>query len=163
MKLMILVASILAAPFLVSLPLLAARSTPTRAEEPTLADLAWMAGHWASEKDGTRTEEVWLAPAGGLMLGMNRAVSKNEPTSFEFLRIEQRKNALVYVSSPGGKGATEFALADIGERFALFANPAHDFPKGIRYELDAAGALHASISGDAEGKETAMEWTWKRQ
>jgi len=154
---------LLAAPFLASLPFLAARSAPLRTEEPALADLAWMAGHWASDKDGTHTEEVWLAPAGALMLGMNRAVAKSGPTSFEFLRIEQRKNGLVYVASPGGKGATDFALSDFGERFVLFANPAHDFPKAIRYELDAAGALHASISGDAEGKEAAMEWTWKRQ
>jgi uncharacterized protein DUF6265 len=159
MKLLLLALSALA-----SLSFLAVRPAPVPATgEATLADLAWMAGHWASEKDGVRTEEVWLAPAGSLMLAMNRGVAKGGSTSFEFLRIEQRKEGLVYVASPGGKGATEFALADFGERFALFANPAHDFPKGIRYELDAAGALHASVSGDADGKEAAEEWTWQRQ
>jgi hypothetical protein len=159
MKLLLLAAAALA-----SLSLLAVRPAPVPATgEPTLADLAWMAGPWASDKDGTRTDEVWLAPGGGLMLGMNRAVAKGGHTSFEFLRIEQRKDGLVYVASPGGKGGTDFALMDFGERFALFANPTHDFPKAIRYELDAAGALHARISGDAAGKEVAMEWIWKKQ
>lgn len=44
----------------------------------------------------------------------------------------------------------------------LFANPEHDFPKEIRYELTKDG-LHARVSGEADGKEQAEEWTWKRQ
>lgn len=153
---------ILAAVTLASFPLLTARSTPA-AQEPGLSDVAWMAGHWAVETDGARSEEVWLAPAGGLMLALNRSVAKGGRTSFEYLRIEERKDGLVYVASPGGKGATEFALADVGERFVLFANPAHDFPKEIRYELDATGALHARVSGELGGEEAAEEWTWKKQ
>ena len=132
--------------------------------EPSLADLAWMAGHWSLDSAGATSEEVWLAPAGKLMLAMNRGVDKaSGDTSFEFLRIEERKGGLVYVASPSGSGATEFPLADIGERFVLFANPAHDFPKAIRYELDSAGQLHARISPDEEGKIVGAEWAWKKR
>jgi hypothetical protein len=138
------------------------RSRPGASTEPELADLAWLAGHWASEERGTRTEEVWLAPLGGLMLAVNRTTPKTGRAAFEYLRIEERKDGLVYVASPSGKGATDFPLADVGERFVLFENPAHDFPQRIRYELDAAGALHARVSGDMGGEEQAQEWTWKR-
>ena len=140
-----------------------AESAAARAEGPALAELAWMAGHWASERDGVRTEEVWLAPAGGLMVAVNRTARASGRAEFEFLRIEQRKDELVYVASPGGRGATEFPLADVGQGFVVFANPEHDFPKEIRYELTKDGALHARVSGDPGGKEQAAEWTWKKQ
>lgn len=139
-----------------------ASAAPNASDEPALADLAWMAGHWATEEHGTRTEELWLAPGGGLMLAMNRTTPQTGRAAFEYLRIEERKDGLVYVASPGGKGATEFPLADVGERFVLFENPAHDFPQRIRYELDATGALQAQVSGVVAGKEQAEKWTWKR-
>jgi hypothetical protein len=151
-------------PSLLALVFLSAPSASGRAsQDPTLADLAWLAGHWSVELGPTRIEEVWLAPAGGFLLGMNRTAPKNGKGSFEYLRIEQRKDGIVYVASPGGRAPTDFPLADFGKDFALFANPAHDFPKEIRYELTKDGDLHARVSGEAGGKEQAEEWTWKRQ
>ncbi len=141
----------------------AARGTERTAEGPQLKELAWLTGHWASEEQGTRTEEAWLAPAGGIMLAVNRSVRASGGAEFEFLRIEQRKDELVYVASPGGRGATEFPLADLGAGFVLFENPAHDFPKAIRYELTKDGVLRVRVSGEAGGEEQAMEWTWKKQ
>lgn len=139
-----------------------AATRPGAPEGPQLTKLAWMSGHWASEADGTRTEEMWLAPAGGVMLAVNRSVGASGHAEFEYLRIEQRKDVLVYVASPGGKGATDFPLVDLGADFVVFENPTHDFPKQIRYEL-RGGALHARVSGDLGGQEQAMEWTWKKQ
>jgi hypothetical protein len=141
--------------------------SPSRARgpgKPTLADLAWLTGHWSSDSEAATSEEVWLAPAGRLMLAMNREVDKQKgQASFEYLRIEERRDGPVYVASPQGRGATEFTLAGYGERHVLFVNAANDFPKAIRYELDSAGVLHARISPDAEGKEVGMEWSWKRK
>src|SRR5262245_58128314 len=119
----------LAALLLVPCTLLGSPRPASLPAEPELTDLAWLAGHWGDESDDASTEEVWLAPAGRLMLAMNRGIDKkNGNASFEYLRIEQRKEGLVYVASPSGRGTTEFPLADIGERFVLFANPTHDFP-----------------------------------
>jgi len=159
MKLRILTASSLALFVLVA----GARSSrATSSGEPTLADLAWLAGHWELEQQGTRTEEVWLAPGGGFMLGMNREARPDGKGSFEYLRIEPRKDGLVYLASPGGRAPTEFPLADLGERFVLFENPAHDFPQRIRYELTKEGQLHARVSGGEGAEEQVMEWTWTR-
>jgi hypothetical protein len=153
----------LLAPAALTAPLL----VPRAPEEPQLADLAWMAGTWSSTADGMLTHEAWLPPAGGLMLGMNRSAAAEagprNSTSYEYLRIEERADGLVYVASPMGRGTTAFPLADVGDRFVVFANPEHDFPQEIRYELTAAGALHARVSGTIEGAEQAMEWTWRKQ
>jgi len=156
-------AKLLLVAFLAALVFLSAHGVPSHApQEPTLADLAWMAGHWSVELGPTRIEEVWLAPAGGFLLGMNRTAPKAGPGAFEYLRIEERKDGIVYVASPGGRRPTDFPLADFGKDFVRFANPEHDFPKEIRYELTQDGDLHARVSGDAGGKEQAEEWTWKR-
>ena len=141
---------------------LGADPAPSR-QDPKLADLAWLAGHWSVELGPTRIEEVWLAPAGGFLLGMNRTAPKSGTAHFEYLRIEQRKDAIVFVASPGGRPPTDFPQVDFGKDFVLFANPEHDFPKEIRYELTKEGDLHARVSGDPGGKEQAEEWTWKKQ
>lgn len=149
---------------LLCLAFLSAPSAPGRVlQDPKLADLAWLAGHWSVELGPTRIEEVWLAPAGGFLLGMNRTAAKSGKGAFEYLRIEERKDGIVYVASPGGRPPTDFPLVDFGKDFVLFANPEHDFPKEIRYELTKDGDLHARVSGDPGGKEQAEEWTWKRQ
>ena len=50
---------------------------------------AWMAGSWCAHRPTEVIEEVWLAPAGGLMLGMARTTPRSgQRTQFEFLRIE---------------------------------------------------------------------------
>ena len=96
------------------------------------------------------------------MLAINRTTPASGRAAFEYLRIEERKDGLVFVASPSGKGATDFPLADFGADFVQFENPTHDFPKRIRYERTKSGDLHARVSGDPGDAEQAQEWTWKR-
>jgi len=130
-------------------------------ESASVDALAWMAGTWEGrDNQGVEMEEVWLAPKGGTMLGLHREVAGGKTASFEFLRIALEKDGVVYWASPRGRPATPFTLAETGPRRAVFANPAHDFPKRILYWIDEAGALHARIEG--EGAAGAQEWTWRR-
>src|SRR5262249_42052103 len=46
------------------------------------AQLGWLAGSWSGEEHGTVSEEVWLAPRGGLMLGMHRDTGGGKNTGF---------------------------------------------------------------------------------
>jgi hypothetical protein len=131
-----------------SLPLFAATK---------LDDLAWMAGRWTATIEGVQMEEIWLAPSGGLLLGMHRDVSAKR-TSFEFLRIAETKDGIAYLAQPGGKAPTAFALAESSAHRVVFANPQHDFPKRILYWLDA-GNLCARVEGDGGAGE---EWCWSR-
>jgi hypothetical protein len=126
--------------------------------------LAWMAGHWAGTAGPLRMDEIWTAPDGGALVGLHKDVSvapgPPRMVSFEFLRIETAGDSLVYVAQPGGRPPTRFPLAEIGNRRAVFANPAHDFPQRILYWLDDAGALHARVEGPQGGKTVGEEWTW---
>jgi hypothetical protein len=142
--------------------LLAVAGSPPAATPPcTLDGLGWLAGAWASDTGGTRTEEVWLEPRGGTMLGVNRSTRGERTLSFEFLRIDCGPEGPVYWGSPGGKPPAPFRLTSLAGRRAVFENPSHDFPTRILYWLDDEGAMHARVEGP-EGREKALEWTWRR-
>jgi hypothetical protein len=131
------------------------------ASQATLDDLAWLAGHWRVERDGVITEEIWTAPAGGLMLGLNRQVRPGRRAGFEYLRVEADGEAVRYVASPGGGAPTVFPLARSAAGHVVFENPDHDWPQVIEYRLDEAETLHVRAAGLAEGSR-ASTWTMER-
>jgi hypothetical protein len=123
--------------------------------------LAWMVGSWIERKEGRETEEHWIAPKGGLMLGVNRTVTSAGKSSYEFLRIAKTAAGISYFASPGGRPAVEFPLIESGPTRAVFENPKHDFPQRIIYELDG-DALNARIEGTIGGQKRGMQWRWEK-
>jgi hypothetical protein len=128
----------------------------------TVNKLAWMAGMWTRTGESGKMQEFWLAPSGGLMLGLNRAVFASGKTTFEYLRIEGKPGELVLQASPGGGAATPFRLVEIGEQRVVFSNPDHDFPQRILYWREG-DVLHARIEGETPSGEAAREWTFERK
>ena len=122
---------------------------------------AWLAGHWRVESEGRVTDEVWLAPAQGLMTGMSRTHGGKAPF-FEFVRIEQRGDVLWYVAQPRGGAATEFRAIASDARTITFENAQHDFPQRIVYEYHAPDTLAARIEGRIDGKERIERWDYRR-
>lgn len=112
--------------------------------EATIDDLKWLGGAWLGPEGKSATEERWTPVRGGAMLGVSRTIRQDKMVAFEYLRIVQRDNSLVYVAQPGGKSPTEFALTEISANRAVFDNPRHDFPQRIVYE-HSDGKLTASI------------------
>jgi hypothetical protein len=119
-------------------------------------DLRWLAGHWCSSDRAS--EEYWLAPAGGLMLGIGRSVGRAR-TSFEFMRIEIDGEEARFIAQPDGAAPTTFALASSGTNEVTFANPQHDFPKRVHYRR-RGDELYARVDGGAEATE-ALEFRWQ--
>ncbi|MFT3912874.1 MAG: DUF6265 family protein [Anaeromyxobacteraceae bacterium] len=146
--------------WIVGVTLLAMGEAP-KVPAPEVPDLSFMQGSWCGGSDGATEEEVWLAPRGALLLGMHRDVRPGRPTSFEFLRIELAPGRTAYVAQPQGRPPVRFLLASHGPRFVLFANPAHDFPKRIRYERVDEDRLTASVDAGADGKKE-QRFTWRR-
>ncbi|MCA9277501.1 MAG: hypothetical protein H6815_01785 [Phycisphaeraceae bacterium] len=116
-------------------------------------DMAWLTGAWVgtSGSNGTTSiEERWTPPLGGAMLAVSRTVLRDRLRAFEYLRIVERDEGLVYIAQPNGRPPTEFILTEIGTNRAVFENPRHDSPQRIVYERSAEGGLTASI-GYANG------------
>jgi hypothetical protein len=107
---------------------------------------AWLAGHWCSQSDDRRVDEIWLSEVDGSTQGISRTVSAGKIESFEFMRIETKDATTSFLAQPNGAAPTAFALLEHGARHASFANPANDFPDRIDYRREG-DRLHARISG----------------
>ena len=143
-----------------SVVLLFAAALAAQGAKPAIADLAWMAGSWTGESRGIQMEEHWTVPKGGSMVGLHRDVGKGRTMLFEFLRIEQQGDQIVYLSMPNGRSpATPFPLKELTGTRVVFENPTHDFPQRIIYWKDG-NDLRARIEGTMNGKPGGEEWRW---
>jgi hypothetical protein len=134
------------------------------AAEPTLQDFAWLAGHWRIEQADQQVDEQWMAPAGGLMMGMARNIQGGKVREYEFTLLRQEPNGdIFYVASPSKQSETSFKLTSLEGGAAVFENPQHDFPKKIVYARQADGSLLAAIEGPGrDGKPRRVEYPFKR-
>jgi hypothetical protein len=132
------------------------------ADEPRPVDgLAWMSGHWTSTSGERWTEEYWLAPRGGLMLGLSRAGNGAASGDWEHLRLEAGADGVpVYWASPRGAPAVGFRLVRADATNAVFENPQHDYPQRIAYRRSGA-TMTATISTIDGGN--PMSWTFERR
>lgn len=123
-------------------------------------DLAWLAGTWCGDDDGTWNEEVWLAPRGGSLVGAHRDTRGDALRGFEYFRIVEDGDALVYWAQPGGKPAVAFRGKPAGQTID-FVNAQHGFPKRIRYRREG-DTLYARID-DGTDDGPRHEWSWQRR
>lgn len=134
------------------------------AGKPTLQDFAWLAGQWRIEQADGQVDEQWMAPAGGLMMGMARNIQAGKVREYEFTLLRQEPNGdIFYVASPSKQTETSFKLTSLRGGEAVFENPQHDFPKKIVYARQADGSLLAAIEGPGrDGKPRRVEYPFKR-
>lgn len=141
----------------------AAASINVKTAPATLPRMSWLGGTWVGTQGTSSIEERWTPASGGSMFAISRTVSASGGVSaFEYLCIAERAGSLVYTAMPNGRTpATDFMLTAIDDTSATFENPAHDFPKVIRYALQADGTLNAIISGAPGSRATTF--TFKKQ
>jgi hypothetical protein len=126
-----------------------------------VAGLAWIAGCWSGGSGGLVFEEQWNKPAGGKMMGMARTLKQGRVVFSEFVRIEEKDGAVVYLPRIGESAArVAFTLTRQSAAEAVFENPAHDFPQRIVYRKDGDG-LRARIEGVEKGKQRAEDFPMK--
>ncbi len=126
-----------------------------------LAALSWLVGHWSSRDGDTVTEEHWGDARIGVMLGFNRTLVGGKMTHHELLVIGRRGEEVFYRAYPEGQPPASFALVELGEAHAVFADPEHDYPQRIRYRREG-DTLVARIEGIDRGRPRSAEWRLSR-
>ena len=125
-------------------------ATQTAPAPPTIADLAWMQGHWQATFGGTQLEEYWSEPLGDCMMGAFRWVNGGKVTLFELLTIVQEEDALVLRLKHFGRDlagheekdeAWTYPLARVQDREAVFENPERDSPRRFIYRRTGEDTL----------------------
>ena len=129
---------------------------------PSFEKLAWIAGCWQGQMGSGVTQEQWMKPDGGSMLGMSRTVVNGKTPFFEFLQIKRDGEDLVYLARPQGKEPTPFKLVKLNESAAVFENLQHDFPQRIAYQRQVDGSLIATLEGEDKGKSKRVDFPMQR-
>jgi len=128
-----------------------------------LEGLSWLAGCWRLESGRRVTDEQWMAPGGGLMMGMSRTTIAGELRGTERLVIRRSAGAggLEYVADPLGQRETVFTGSVDGGVWT-FSNEAHDFPQRIVYRPAEPDSLLARIEGVVEGELRTVDFPMRR-
>ena len=60
----------------------------------TVDELSWLAGCWSLARPDGVTEEQWLKPGGGTMMGVSRTIKGGKTVEHEFLQIRDLNGRL---------------------------------------------------------------------
>ncbi len=142
-----------------ALPLLAVLASPVAAQQ---SPASWLSGCWRQAEAGQITDEVWLAPAGGTLLGMSRTLENDSLLSWELMVIRQGPNGLSYEASPSGQSSAVFLASGVSDSAIAFENLTHDYPQLIRYTRRGSDSLIAVISGTIRDRQRAIAFHYAR-
>ena len=143
------------------LALVSGLAVPTLLAGPS-ESLTWLSGCWERQSRTMRFEELWTTPRAGTLMGLGRTTRGDTLVEYEFVRIYEDGDTLVYAASPSGQPSAEFRDAPpIGEEL-LFENPTHDFPQRIRYRRVGPDSLVASIEGMSKGQPRTVTFAFRR-
>jgi len=129
----------------------------------TLADVAFIAGHWEGGDAGDFSEEIWSAPEGDSMVGMWRYVAGGRARIYEILTLTAEGPGVVLrirhfdpklVGREEKDRPVELPLVAKGEREAVFEGP----------EVGASGTVRLTYRGGEKGTlEAVLEKEGQRQ
>jgi hypothetical protein len=124
--------------------------------------LHWLAGCWRSEVDEPGSGELWMAEAGGTMLGVARTVKAGRTVQFEFMQIRETALGVVFIAHPSAQAGTRFMATELGPTVAVFEQAGADFPQRVSYRLLPDGRLAARIEGLRNGEPRAVDFPMRR-
>ena len=149
---------------LASLASLVILGTPIAAlAQDDVDSAAWLSGCWVASAGDVRSEEVWMKPDGGLMVGMARSVRGGVATGYEYLLLQRKNGRLTYSAYPSGQDPTDFQATEVSTQRLRFENLQHDFPRAIEYERTSLDSLTAKVYGEIGSSEPAFVLRFARR
>ena len=122
----------------------------------------WLAGCWRAGSSERVVEEQWMAPRGGLMIGMSRNVRDGVASGHEFLLIRRSDVSMILSAHPSGQQPADFVGKVITDQTLQFVNPSHDFPQKIEYHHLSQDQVTAMVYGDVDALTPACELHFER-
>jgi hypothetical protein len=122
----------------------------------------WLAGCWELRAGARVTTEMWMDPAGGLMLGASRTVVRDTAREHESLTLRMREGKLTYTATPVRQSETHFAAIHVSDTALVFENLQHDFPQRIIYRKRGADSVVARIEGPRNGQTRGIDFPMRR-
>jgi hypothetical protein len=120
---------------------------PASAQAAALKDAGWIAGCWEARAGNRVTMEMWMPPAGNLMIGGSRTTAGGVVREFEHLRLRENDGAVIYTAIPSGQSKTDFTATIVSDTLLVFENLQHDFPQRIAYHRRGPDSIMARVEG----------------
>lgn len=141
---------------------MAAQATAKVEHSPraTIADFAWIVGHWEGTGLGGVSEEMWMPPAGGAIVGSFRQLKDGAVVFYELLAFLERQGTVVLRLKHFNADLTgweekaevlEFRLVELTPTMAVFdamtfARQGHDaFQVVLRMRNRQAGTVREEV------------------
>ena len=118
--------------------------TPTFAQGPaaTVADLAWMTGHYQGDTGNGTLEENWAEPDGGSIASLVRSTAGGATNMIELIVVEETGNSLTLRlkqwdpgMKPRADGFQVMELIEIGNKKVRFRNTGEGGLQQLGYSL----------------------------
>lgn len=129
---------------LIGLALVLAVSAPGLAQGPaaTVADLAWMTGHYKGDTGNGTLEETWAQPVGGSIAALVRSTADGATNMIEIIVVEEESDSLMLRlkqwdpgMNPRAEGFEVMELMEIGDKRVVFRNTGEDGIQQLGYSL----------------------------
>lgn len=157
--------------FAVMLGLAAALTDALAEEPPSLADLSFLEGSWRGGDDDFAFEEIWTAPAAGVITGMARGYAGSELRVLEYIVVAENDDGVVMrfkhynadFWTREENGPVTLQLTAVSENDVMFtAEPPSETVKSIRYWTPAEDTLQADVVLVENGEQGGFSLTFAR-
>lgn len=122
----------------------------------------WLAGCWELKRGNRTGFEMWMPPAGGIMMGASRTVANGQVVEWERLQLSEKDGHLVYTSLPSGQTEVSFTSTVTTDSGFTVENLQHDFPQRIIYRRHGADSLIARIEGPGGSGTRGIDFPMRR-
>jgi hypothetical protein len=113
----------------------------------TLADVAWITGHWRGTGLGGEAEEIWSAPKAGAMMCAFRVIKDGKPWFYEITLIAEDKGSLVLRVKHFNADLTGWEEKAVVQNFPLVKVETNAvYFDGITYRRRADGGMDVYVS-----------------
>lgn len=130
---------------------------------PTLDDLKFMQGSWVAERGTGVSEETWMPPSGGTMLGVSRTIREGKTRFTEFLQIEEIEGKLkLTICQKLGGPAITLTASKWSEKEVTF-EPVDDPNKATVAYRSVANELHTTVAGVRDTTPYSLEFKFKKK
>jgi hypothetical protein len=134
-----------------------------RSPAASIEDIAWLQGHWAGKALGGDTEEMWMPPRHGVMLGMYRLIKDGKPVFYELLTFSEENASLVLNLKHFEPNLTSWEEKAESRRFKLVAKaPGTLYFEGMTFIRNDDDTITVYVAVDRYGKVSEERFDYKR-
>jgi hypothetical protein len=139
---------------------LAANTTSPPAK---IADIGWLQGHWIGKALGGDTEEMWMPPQHGVMVGMYRLIKDGKPVFYELLTFSEEGGSLVLNLKHFEPNLTSWEEKAESRKFALVATaPGVLYFEGMTFIRKDNDNITTYVAIDHNGKVSEERFDYRR-